>query len=860
MPHKTAPFGFPFLGTGRGTPGLTFCSYTDSDYLNPEQQRSGHHGKYNFDFNQKSGETDGPHFLGHETGKISIHECDDPIDCELLRTVEKKRGSKQDECDNIPDINKNCSKRECLNTTRKTVTQCENEDLDVFEVNLTYPARRPSDRPGPSNPGAPLNHAYVKPRTSGIDNIGEGREPGTATQAHSVESPYVGSSPHTGKLENPETFNPADGNSQADVTCIGDEPPPRRIKKNSGTTCKASDNPSTVASTCHPEVDTTYSIHNSPCDHHDMRHLFTPQLDPEAVAEHSGRVQEFWPHTTQEANTQFPDFCKLYQQVKSYNLPNALGAKITVPSGLNLHRWEDHLRNYHDREICAFLRYGWPVGFTGNKPPVSVNHNHPSGLNYKDHIYDFIQTELSHKAIVGPFTADPFSPWMRKSPIMSRPKKDSNKRRIIIDLSFPGNEGVNGGIDIHSVLGRDISYSLPNIWDLTEALKLIGHNAWIWVADLQRAYRQLRVDPLDAPLLGLQVDQAVYVDLCPSFGCRSSSAACQRTSNAISYLMRKQGYTIYAYLDDFAGCEQSEQQAQQAYAHFTRLLEDLGLQLAREKCQKPTQHVTWLGYTVDTRTMEVSIPASKIQELHRECEEWENRHRVTKKMLQSFIGKVLHAAACIRHARKFTACMLMTLRNMGTRNWTTLTNDCRADVMWFRQYAAKANGIMLYQQPKEYITIECDACLTGAGGNSDSHYYMWTFTDEHRTRFPNIHQLEAVNILVALRTLIPTGDLRGRGILVHTDNISSSFALTTGKTKDITLAACAREIWLEGAIRDVDIKIVHKPSHLIPLADALSRVSTDPDKRQYAETQVQLRSLLMLPPVLNDYSFFDKSL
>lgn len=191
--------------------------------------------------------------------------------------------------------------------------------------------------------------------------------------------------------------------------------------------------------------------------------------------------------------------------------------------------------------MCAYLRYGWPVGFNGHAPPESVYHNHPSGVQFDAQVKDFIHTKLNHSAIIGPFQDDPFTPATRRSPIMSRPKKDSAKRRIIIDLTFPEGKGVNSGIDIHSVLGRDISYSLPSVWDLTEHIKTLGPQSWIWIADLQRAYRQLRVDPIDTPLLGLQVDGGVYLDLCPSFGCRSSSAACQRTSNAVVYIMRRAG-------------------------------------------------------------------------------------------------------------------------------------------------------------------------------------------------------------------------------------------------------------------------------------------------------------------------------
>lgn len=610
-----------------------------------------------------------------------------------------------------------------------------------------------------------------------------------------------------------------------------------------------------------PEVPGGFEVPRPTCGYGPIDlSVFTPQLDPTTVSEYSQRIENCWPHTTSQAHERFPEFCKTYQKIKSFNLPNALGAKITLPSGLNLRSWEHHLKAYHDKEICAYLRFGWPVGYAGNKPPVSVPHNHPSGNQFKSHVRDFISTELAHDALVGPFPDDPFTPWMRKSPIMSRPKKDSLKRRIIIDLTFPGDDGVNSGIDIHWILGKDTSYSLPNIWDLTQHLKVIGPGAWIWKADLQRAYRQLRVDVIDAPLLGLQVDADIFVDLCPSFGCRSSSAACQRTANAITYLMRSAGYIVYAYLDDFAGCALDKDQADKAYVTFKALLAELGLQLAHDKCQEPVQDITWLGYQVSTRDMVLSVPKDKLLDLQNECSQWLNKHRVTKKALQSLLGKILHVAPCIRHARKFTARLLAAFRNMKTRNWTTLTDDCKADIKWFKEYAARANGVTIYADHKQYLEFECDACLSGAGGNSDTHCYTWEFTQQHQQNFPHIHQLEAVNILVALRTLAPHADLNNKGIIINTDNISYSFAISTGKTRDPVLAACAREIWLEAAIRDIDIRIQHKPGHLIPLPDALSRASVDHQKRDFACAEIQKRGLIRLSPSLNGYCFFDSNL
>lgn len=586
-----------------------------------------------------------------------------------------------------------------------------------------------------------------------------------------------------------------------------------------------------------------------------------PSFDEKAIKEHAERIRTFWPETTDHARALFPAFCELYTAIKACNRPNAIGARITLNSSLNLREWETRLAQYHDKEICAYLRYGWPVGYSANKPPTSVNHNHPSGDNFKSYVNDFITTECDFGAMLGPFSQDPFAPWFRISPIMSRPKKDPTSRRIIIDLTFPEGAGVNSGIDIHSIFGKDISYKLPSIWDLIAHLQTIGRGAWIWVADLRRAYRQLRVDPLDTPLLGLRVDRGIFLDLCPAFGCRSSSAACQRTSNAVAFLMRRQGHIVYAYLDDYAGCSKTQHQALEAYAYFKDLTQTLGLELAPDKCYPPATSITWLGYSIDTIKMEVSVPSEKLNEVLDLCNTWLSRARANKRMLQSFVGKILHVAPCIRHSRKFTARMLATLRAMELKNWTTVSSDFKADVLWFRQYAVEANGVSLFSPDIQYlVTIECDACLTGAGGNTEKLYYEWVFSKDFMAKYETIHQIEAINIVVAFRTLCPNISLQGNGVLIFTDNLSSAYALSTGVTKDPILAACARELWLEGAIRDVEIKITHKPGSLIPLADALSRASVDQSKRSYADCEIKKRALTRLPPTLHHYQFFDPNI
>lgn len=93
---------------------------------------------------------------------------------------------------------------------------------------------------------------------------------------------------------------------------------------------------------------------------------------------------------------------------------------------------------------------------------------------------------------------------------------------------------MNVGIDIGSYYGTNIKYSLPTISDLVAQLQLCGKGARAWKADLARAYRQLRIDPLDSPLMGIKVGCDYFLDRCQVFGCRTSSAGCQRLSNAVA--------------------------------------------------------------------------------------------------------------------------------------------------------------------------------------------------------------------------------------------------------------------------------------------------------------------------------------
>ena len=116
--------------------------------------------------------------------------------------------------------------------------------------------------------------------------------------------------------------------------------------------------------------------------------------------------------------------------------PNAFGARIVVPSGLNLPTWQAGLTNYHDPNVTVFLAHGWPVDYCLSSDPKPFDSNHCSAINFAQIVDSFIETELSHEATAGPFKHNPFPSRLQMSSLQTV-DKDKTENRFVLDLSFP---------------------------------------------------------------------------------------------------------------------------------------------------------------------------------------------------------------------------------------------------------------------------------------------------------------------------------------------------------------------------------------------------------------------------------------
>ena len=432
-------------------------------------------------------------------------------------------------------------------------------------------------------------------------------------------------------------------------------------------------------------------------------------LDPHNYAPY---IQNLWPHPTLGAQLVAPTHIQIYKAVRATGLPNYLSARILIPSDINHASWERLIpHEFDDSEILEFLKFGWPMSYTAPTPPTSSPKNHPSALAYTGEIDKFLQKELEKSAMLGPFQDLPFRPWTQISPLLTVPKKNSASRRVVIDLSFPKGGNVNDGVARNFFQGRSLTYILPSARDLADIIAASPSTCYIWKADLERAYRQLRADPLDYPLMCISHKGQVFTDICPSFGCRGSGAAQQRVSRAVTSLMSKLGHTVIAYVDDFCGISHNPEQATRSFSAFEALCADLGLRLAPEKSAPPSTTMEWLGFEFDTVQRTVTIPAQKLTDVVELANSWTHKKHCTRRELQVLAGKLMHISHCVLPARKFMSRILTALRAAPEAGTVKVNCELRRDVLWFVDYASASNGRLLLEPDLPIMRIECDACL-----------------------------------------------------------------------------------------------------------------------------------------------------
>ena len=218
--------------------------------------------------------------------------------------------------------------------------------------------------------------------------------------------------------------------------------------------------------------------------------------------------------------------------------------------------------------------------------------------------------------------------------------------RLIIDLSASMGGSVNEGIGPNLT-----SLTYPRVEDAVRFVKAAGPGASMAKLDLKAAYRHVPVHPDDQSLLAIRWGGTTYLDTV------SRSAYAPPPSCSLLWPMALLGVwcvkgspiSFITWMTFFCPTSQS-QDCGQSLAVAVKLYEDLGFPVAPDKVVGHSTTLTFLGIELDSITMVMRLPKSKLECLKASLCRWLCTNLAQKRQLQSQLS---NAAIVVWPGRTF---------------------------------------------------------------------------------------------------------------------------------------------------------------------------------------------------------------
>lgn len=503
---------------------------------------------------------------------------------------------------------------------------------------------------------------------------------------------------------------------------------------------------------------------------------------------------------------------------------NRWGLRIPLPTTWNLELLESLLVDYEDKEVVEWLRFGWPIDRALDAPdPVLDVRNHRGAILHEEAVDAYLKKEIGLGATYGPFITLPYNSRVGISPLNTTSRKHSDRRRVILDLSWPVSGGsVNEAIPSGCYLDKPLKLKYPTVDTLAYRIAEIAELAMIYGYDMHRAYRQLNIDPFDYSLLGMYWKGLFFFDCNSPMGLRSAAIFCQRTTNCIKYIHNSRGFWLMAYQDDLNGAEPNSR-VQEAFASLGTLLTQLRIDLSHDKTIEPTTCAEVLGVWFDTVLKIMAVTPERIKDTMTLLEVWRFRKFATKRQLQSLIGKLQFMAKCVRPGRVFISRLLNQLRTLHSR-FFEISMELKLDLKWWYEFLPRFNGTSILRTidtavPGVELSSDCN--LRACGGVWKNEYFHTLFPEEVLLVTSHISQLELFTVILTLK--LWGQHIAGKKIHFHCDNQAAVQCVNSGKTKDRFMQQCLREVAYLAAIGNYEVRMSYISTVDNKIPDALSR-------------------------------------
>uniref|UniRef100_A0A7M6DPV8 Reverse transcriptase domain-containing protein n=1 Tax=Clytia hemisphaerica TaxID=252671 RepID=A0A7M6DPV8_9CNID len=249
--------------------------------------------------------------------------------------------------------------------------------------------------------------------------------------------------------------------------------------------------------------------------------------------------------------------------------------------------------------------------------------------------------------------------------------------------------------------------------------RTVGKGCFMSKVDIRHAFRLCPVHPEDRSLLGYLWQERYFVDVCLPFGNRSSPCIFNSFADALQWILvhRFSLSALTHYLDDFFLCCPLRDQAEYEMLLIQSVFGSIGVPVAEDKLEGPSQVLSYLGIEIDSVTFTIRLPANKLASLRDLVGSWIDKRKCVKRDLLSLIGSLSFARKVIKPGRIF----LRRLIDLSTtvsklHHHIDIPFSVRLDLCMWSEFLSSWNGCSILPDPpvsSVSLSLSSDASFKG---------------------------------------------------------------------------------------------------------------------------------------------------
>jgi hypothetical protein len=351
---------------------------------------------------------------------------------------------------------------------------------------------------------------------------------------------------------------------------------------------------------------------------------------------------------------------------------------------------------------------------------------------------------------------------------------------------------------------------------------LINQGDFLTSIDLADAFLHVLVDQSSRRYLQFAWEGQLFQFRVLPFGLSLSPLVFTKILRPILRWARRKGIRISAYLDDLLIVAKDYRTSLNQTRLVVRKLSELGfLVKATKSSLEPSQSIQHLGFLINTKTMELSVPTSKIRDLRREASRLIRSAQCSVRHLSSFIGKAQALTMAVFPARLKTRHLLSVKNNalkMGLA-WTSMTRlpqSALQELQWWYAQLQTWNGqSFLPSLPQHEVFTDASDQGWGIVWNQRTWSGLWNQQELQQ----HINYKE----LLVIWKVIQRRPLQGSSVKLYCDNMTTiSYVNKFGGTRSPLLLSLAQQIWEFCLKTNTRLHLTYVPSPFNP-ADPPSR-------------------------------------